>query len=127
MYFIQPIEGGRIKIGWSRVLGDRLSGLQRMSAVELRLVGLQLGTHEEEHRWHLHFHQYRDYGEWFSLPNEVLDRIPKLDVPISLALFLDEANKEYIEFVLTKHLNKGFGHQNPQHPIGCSPISGTQV
>lgn len=70
-YFVQSIDGGPIKIGFtSQTPDERLANLQTGSPVQLRIVGLLRGNRERE--MHQRFRQYRLQGEWFSVSKDLL-------------------------------------------------------
>lgn len=72
VYFIQPIEGGLVKIGFTTGLAiDRLASLQTGSPVRLRIIGTMRGTVLDEQRLHGLFAEEREHGEWFR-PTERL-------------------------------------------------------
>lgn len=79
VYFIEaecnPIL---IKIGKSTSLQKRLSTLQFMSPVQLKLIGAVLGPSGSEFVFHELFAGARAHGEWFSPVSELLQLIKVL-------------------------------------------------
>lgn len=79
VYFIQSIDGGPIKIGYSRNPQARAKGLQ--GAMELRVLAQMSGGYKLEADMHNKFADLRVNGEWFSPAPELLvfiERIKKL-------------------------------------------------
>lgn len=75
VYFIQGIDGGRIKIGWAKRPGVRLRELQTGSPVALRIVAAMPGDRSAERDQHKKWEQHRAYGEWFYPAPQLLDFI----------------------------------------------------
>lgn len=71
VYFVQPLAGGDIKIGFSLHPVTRIVRLQGSSPVRLRCLGVTLGGRRREHEVHTRFHELRVRGEWFK-PDETL-------------------------------------------------------
>lgn len=71
-YFIQPIEGGLIKIGSSKNPYQRLKTLQSHSPVPLEII---LMVDEPEVDLHHRFTQYQDHNEWYKPSEEILQYI----------------------------------------------------
>jgi hypothetical protein len=73
VYLIEAVGTGFYKIGVTVDLKARINGLQTSCPFRLRLVcackatGIQL-----EREFHKKFEQYREIGEWFALPKEVV-------------------------------------------------------
>lgn len=65
IYFIQPEEGGLMKIGFANDPTRRLRELQTGSPLRLRLVAEVPGTIEDERALHRHFRHLRERHEWF--------------------------------------------------------------
>ena len=76
VYFISD-DLGRIKIGHSISVHDRLRELQTASAGKLKVVGLCHGGRYEESILHQRFDHYRLNGEWFCAGPDLLDFIEK--------------------------------------------------
>lgn len=73
VYFIQGVDGGRIKIGMAYWPEGRLEKLQSMSPIRLRIIGLMPGGGAAlERRLHDRFSATRAYGEWFEPTDELL-------------------------------------------------------
>ena len=63
-YFVQPVDGGPIKIGYTRQSPKaRLRAIQIGSPVLLEVVGMVIGDREVE--LHQRFAYARMHGEWF--------------------------------------------------------------
>lgn len=76
VYFVQPEEGGPIKIGVTNDIDRRLAGLQTGSPVRLVLRHhIEAGTSGQayalERDLHGRFHSYRLHGEWFEASAEL--------------------------------------------------------
>jgi hypothetical protein len=70
-YFIQSVDGGPIKIGFtSKPPSERLGALQTGSPTKLRLVGLIAGNQEKI--LHKRFSKDHSHGEWFSPSKELV-------------------------------------------------------
>lgn len=66
VYFVAPVNGGPIKIGWSATdPSERIKELQVGSPVELELIGCRVGCPEDERGLHRRFRHDRLHGEWF--------------------------------------------------------------
>lgn len=66
VYFIQSGETGPVKIGYTRLdPWYRLTDLQVMHHVELRLLGFMPGWRTDERATHVRFVQHWIRGEWF--------------------------------------------------------------
>lgn len=67
VYFIQPIDGGLVKIGVTNDLIGRLSLFQCGSPVKLHIVKfIQTDDRDLERRVHTAFAKHRRHGEWFD-------------------------------------------------------------
>jgi hypothetical protein len=67
VYFVQPVGGGLIKIGWtSGYVGDRLGALQTGSPVPLEVAYSMRAPREAERQLHYRFDHVRSHGEWFK-------------------------------------------------------------
>ena len=68
LYFIQPKDGGLVKIGKTADVQSRLKNLQCGSPVELCLIKTVEIEHAEawELFWHRLFKPFRIKGEWFD-------------------------------------------------------------
>jgi excisionase family DNA binding protein len=73
IYFIQPVDGGLIKIGRARCPGTRIADIGRMCPIPLRLLRLLHGGCNLEKEIHHYFRDERQHGEWFD-PSERLLR-----------------------------------------------------
>lgn len=79
VYFIQGVDGGPIKIGFTtNHVRHRLSSLQAGSPVVLRVLLAILGTTILERELHFHFRRSRLHNEWFAPTNDLLDHIETL-------------------------------------------------
>lgn len=78
IYFVQAVDGGPIKIGFSRNPEHRLRGLQTGSPKELRIIALIPNkTRQLEREFHQHLAEHRMSGEWFEDHNEVYKIVGK--------------------------------------------------
>lgn len=66
VYFIAPVEGGRIKIGITASIEKRLPHLRRMSPVDVDLIACAPGGRDLEAAYHTLFCNERAHGEWFN-------------------------------------------------------------
>ncbi len=67
VYFLLAEKVGRIKIGWSNDLAQRLRTLATASACPLRLLFFVTATRGDEAKLHQRFLDHRTHGEWFDL------------------------------------------------------------
>lgn len=74
VYFIQPRDGGPIKIGWATNVEARFAAIQACSPVLLRCLGYHGGTPTDERAYHRRLKHLRLHGEWFQ-PAAELDAI----------------------------------------------------
>jgi hypothetical protein len=74
VYFVQPKQGGPIKIGTTRsnLIENRISALQTGNPYPLILLRIVYGDVTVEHEIHRRLANYRLKGEWFIPTNEVL-------------------------------------------------------
>ena len=77
VYFIQPVCGGPIKIGWSHDYEERLVSLQAFSPLILRVIGFCKSGRCQEQMLHHWFSEFRLHGEWFEPHPIILDYIHK--------------------------------------------------
>lgn len=94
VYIFRGKGGGDTKIGKSDYWEQRLEQvpkelLQNPIPVEicghLQCLGVRSGGHFEEKWYHRKYQQYRKHGEWFSLPEDVLQRsLLEFSAPSSL-------------------------------------------
>jgi len=75
VYFIQSINGGLIKIGYSSHINRRLREIQRTSPVKLRVLATISGRADIETEIHHKFRDERKHGEWFNPSQELLQYI----------------------------------------------------
>lgn len=75
IYWIRAQTVGHIKIGFSKNPVRRFEQLQLMSPVPLQIVGLDIGTQDQERALHARLHAHRLHGEWFRACDEVFDTI----------------------------------------------------
>jgi hypothetical protein len=78
VYFMQVAPDGPIKIGWTKVLSQRLSQVQTTSPHEIRLLATTPGDDSLEGRLHKRFAHLHLRGEWFSPAPELLAFISSL-------------------------------------------------
>ena len=90
VYFVQGVDGGRIKIGTSSDLLSRLSSLQASSPIDLRLLGLlendQRATPPTERALHERFADLRAHGEWFEPGDDLVSYIHAETASIDLSI-----------------------------------------
>lgn len=82
IYFIQSIQGGPIKIGWSFNPAVRIANLIPLNPWPLRFLALTPGYAQDEKAMHERFRHHRLHGEWFADAADLLDLIaslPKVD------------------------------------------------
>lgn len=72
IYFIQPIEGGPIKIGTSIRLTQRLKELAAAHQCELRVLAVMAGGYAEEAELHRKFSHLKVVNEWFEAGDDLL-------------------------------------------------------
>jgi hypothetical protein len=72
IYFIRPKAGGRIKIGTTIRLSERLKQLAWESGEELDVLAVADGSHSEERNLHRRFAHLRIVGEWFEAGEDLL-------------------------------------------------------
>lgn len=75
IYFILGIGTDKVKIGKTRDLKSRLSGMQTGSPVKLVLVSYYMAMDSEERFLHDALKKYKANGEWFYLSDEIIDII----------------------------------------------------
>jgi len=67
IYFIQPINGGLVKIGSAKNIQDRFKSLQTGSPVILKIIKtIKDVSYDYEFNLHRRFKEYRKHGEWFD-------------------------------------------------------------
>jgi hypothetical protein len=102
IYVIQPEGLDFVKIGQTRDLYPRLSGIQTGSPFELRILFVLLGGLDLEGEIHNKLQCHRQRGEWFVLSDFVrgyLDELRKdaIDYDAMLDELLIKSRKEYRE------------------------------
>lgn len=72
---------GRVKIGVTRDIGQRLSGLRTGSSTPLDLIRFIEGASPKVERWfHRRFKDLRIRGEWFHFTPEMMDVRPPEEI-----------------------------------------------
>lgn len=66
IYFVQGVDGGPVKIGWSENPEKRLEQLQAASPDQLRILDYIIGDRHHERALHGRLSEYRLRGEWFD-------------------------------------------------------------
>jgi hypothetical protein len=66
IYFAQPSDGGRIKIGTTIRLSQRLKQLAAEHGCDLHVLAVQDGGPDDEVLLHRRFAHLRAVGEWFE-------------------------------------------------------------
>ncbi len=78
IYFIQPVRGGLIKIGYTtQPVAERAKELQSGSPLPLRVLGWWTGDTSEESTLHTLFQDSWAYGEWFKSSMRLTDLIER--------------------------------------------------
>jgi hypothetical protein len=77
VYFIRAGQSKMVKIGWTRDLRVRLSGLQSGNEKPLRVMLAIVGDRQLEADLHLRFRRWRRIGEWFWLDDTIMDFIAR--------------------------------------------------
>lgn len=72
VYFIQAIDGGRIKIGTTIQLATRLKTLVKECEADLRVLAVIDGDRDVERGLHDRFSELRVAGEWFEPGDDLL-------------------------------------------------------
>lgn len=81
VYFIEALEVGLIKIGFSAsAVDDRLRALQTASPLTLALLGAIPGEREDEQALHRAFAHARARGEWFDPLSDLVDHLATLGI-----------------------------------------------
>lgn len=75
IYFVQPVDGGDIKIGHSRQLSRRVISLEAECKAKIRILGVCKGDRQQEQLLHQQFADSRLSGEWFSDTPELREYI----------------------------------------------------
>ncbi len=73
VYFFQDNDNGRIKIGFSWSVIERLDNLQRKGASSLRVLGIILDGRKKERALHRLFYNSHLGDEWFSPTPDILE------------------------------------------------------
>jgi len=76
VYFIQGVDGGQIKIGFSTNFKGRITTLQASSPVMLKTISCFPATQEDENGLHNAFKYCHSHFEWF-FPDEMLQLFSK--------------------------------------------------
>lgn len=122
LYFIQPVDGGLVKIGVTNGLAGRLASFQCGSPLELRVVKyIQVADRSFEFRVHATFAAHRRHGEWFDpcvLEMEMPDLlIPELLIPEGRGFTGDLMNTKNI---LDKLISLGLSQADIARESGVS-------
>lgn len=75
VYFVQAGEGGRIKIGTSRNVQNRMVKMQTDTPIDLRLLAVFHGDAQREAEIHALLRSHHAIGEWFEPHIDVLEFI----------------------------------------------------
>jgi hypothetical protein len=92
IYFIQAVDGGPIKIGYSIDPQKCLKQIQRKSPVPLQILRMIEGDIEYKEAIHHLFNKSRVRGEWFDPSEELLAFIEK---PLKLEPINSEGSRVY--------------------------------
>lgn len=83
VYFIQAVESGRIKIGYSSNSGKRrLAEMSTGSPEQLEVLGEVPGDVAFERELHRRLRHSRLHGEWFELTPEVLEVLAEYEISV---------------------------------------------
>lgn len=82
VYFIQ--SGGRVKIGFSTDVINRLSNLKVGNPIGAKLVAAIPGTEDTEAYFHKMFNAYREQGEWFLIDGLLKDMLKTMPTSVTL-------------------------------------------
>lgn len=80
------------KIGFTDNLEKRMSNYTTYNPV-IELLGIKEGTKNDETAYHLSFCNYDGTGEWYKIPEEIINEIRKDFVPCDI---LKRPNKKFI-------------------------------
>lgn len=110
IYFIQAVDGGPIKIGWSNKPKKRKAVLQRKLGKPLQILCVIEGGRWDEYKLHKQFANFRLYGEWFNPDDSLLDFIARAK-PVeitkkSTVCIKVKAKKERLSYAQMKSLPK---------------------
>lgn len=72
IYFVKGLTTGRIKIGYSHDLRNRMVSIRTSCAERLQLLFVMDGDQSTEAAIHRILHPWRKQGEWFSDSEDVL-------------------------------------------------------
>jgi|SRR5215469_5917523 len=75
IYFVQSLMTQHVKIGTTKQLTRRLSGLRQEAGGEVDVLGVTNGGFPEETTLHQHFQHLHIMGEWFRPEPDLLDFI----------------------------------------------------
>ena len=81
IYFMQPTDGGRIKIGCSDNVYRRRAELACKAGRKLRVLAVMHGNRVEEQRLHWRFGPLRVEGEWFEPGDDLVGYIATEGIP----------------------------------------------
>lgn len=95
VYFIQPEDGGLIKIGNAQWPPARLTEFQMGCPLKLKIIAKLPGNIRHEKMLHRRFKLHRRHGEWFSPHEELLAFIAGLKAECSpFSYYSDEEVEE---------------------------------
>ena len=80
VYFIQPVVGGFIKIGFSGNVPSRFRQIQYQCPIPLKLLGVIEGDLNLEYRIHMTAIKERHHGEWFFPKGRLLGLMHHHDI-----------------------------------------------
>lgn len=87
VYFLENVDTGAIKIGYTTLLNQRIADIQSVYGIRLRLLATIPGGYDEEVQLHEQFHNHRlkrrrggQFSEWFAPAPELLDYIATVHV-----------------------------------------------
>lgn len=93
IYFVQPVEGGLIKIGTTKNFSERRKTLEQKHGVSFVLLAALPGSYEKESELHARFGHLRlDRSEMFSPEPELLEFIHEVLREFPDPIALDEGS-----------------------------------
>ena len=94
VYFISAIGVGKLKIGYSKNVANRMAQLQTGTPHELVLCGCIAGSMRDEESLHRHFLEKRSNNEWFTIDDELARKVSSIikfkDILIGINTDIDD-------------------------------------
>lgn len=80
VYFIRAGSTNMVKIGFTdRDVESRLRELQTANPEPLKIIRVIPGDEHVEQKYHLRYWQYNKSGEWFDLPENIIQEIEQIE------------------------------------------------